>query len=214
LSKEVFEESFKLNRTILFRISVVVAAALAPLAAAGQVNPEAAPGSGQAAPYKYEAYVGAAYTRFTQATESYSGLLGGKASLARDWGKYFQLIASGDYYTVGTGHANLPSPGHPSIYTFMLGPGVHANLYGNLSGEAFAELGGEHTGGEEMTPSISFAGGFGGGLTYGLFPNIAVQLTGDRVGASFSLPGANSQNAYSTHRTWNARVTLGVVYRF
>ena len=72
----------------------MVAAVLAPLAAAGQVNPEAAPGSGQGGgTYKYEVYVGAAYSRFRQATESYSGLIGGKVSVARDWGKYFQLIA-------------------------------------------------------------------------------------------------------------------------
>ena len=55
------------------------------------------------------------------------------------------------------------------MYTAMLGPGVHANLYGNLSGVVFAELGVEHTGGEQMSPNISFAGGFGGGLTYSLF---------------------------------------------
>jgi hypothetical protein len=210
----MFEEIFTLNRTILFRISAVVVAALAPLAAAGQVNPEAAQGPGQAASYKYEVYGGAAYTRFRQATESYSGLLGGKASLARDWGKYFQLIASGDYYTVGTGHENLPSPGHPSIYSFMVGPGLHANLYGNLGGEIFAEIGAEHTGGEHMTPNIAFAGGFGGGLTYELGHNLALRLAADRVGASFSLANNTPQLAYSTHLTWNARATIGVVYRF
>jgi hypothetical protein len=161
VSTAVFEETFKLNRTILFKISAMVAVALAPLAAAGQVNPEAAPGPEQGATYKYEAYAGAAYTRFAQATESFSGLVGGKASLARDWGKYFQLTGSVDYYRLGTGHANLPSPGDPSIYTVMIAPGVHANIYGNLSGEVFGELGGEHTGGEEMKPNISFAGGFG-----------------------------------------------------
>jgi len=192
----------------------MVVAALAPLAAAGQVNPEAAPGPGQAAPFKYEAYAGVAYTSFRQATESYSGLLGGKVSLARDWGKYFQLIGSVDYYRVGTGHSNLSNRGNPSVYSFMVGPGLHADLYGNLSGEIFAEVGGEHTGGEAMSPSTSFAGGFGGGLTYSLFRNWAVRLSGDRVGASFSLPNATSQNAYSTHRTWNARGTFGVVYRF
>jgi hypothetical protein len=211
-----FEESFKLNRTILFRISAVIALALAPLAAAGQVNPEAAPSSEQAAsPYKYEAYVGAAYSRLRQVPVSYSGLLGGKVSLARDGGKYFQLIGSVDYYKLGTGHANLSTPGDPSMYTVMLGPGVHANLYGNLSGVIFAELGAEHTGGESMSPNISFAGGFGGGLTYSLLPNWAVQLTGDRVGASFPLPDNNtSGQAGSTHRAWNARGTIGVVYRF
>ena len=99
---------------------------------------------------------------------SYSGLLGGKVSLARDWGKYFQLIGSVDYYKLGTGHGNLSNPGHPSMYTSLLGPGLHANLYGNLSGLVFAELGGAQTGGEHMSPDISFAGGFGGGLTYNL----------------------------------------------
>ncbi len=193
----------------------MVALALAPLAAAGQVNPEAAPGPGQAAPYKYEAYLGAAYSRLRQVPVSYSGLLGGKASLARDWGKYFQLIGSVDYYKVGTGHANLATPGDPSMYSALVGPGVHANLYGNLSGVVFAELGAEHTGGEKMSPNISFAGGFGGGLTYYLGPRFGVQLTGDRVGASFPLPDNNtSGQAGSTHRAWNARATIGVVYRF
>ena len=203
-----------MKRTFLFSILAVVAAALMPLAAAGQVNPEAAPGPAQAAPYKYEVYAGAAYTRIRQVNASYSGLLGGKLTLARDWGKYFQLIASGDYYTVGSGHQNLPSPGHPSIYSFLVGPGVHANLYGNLSGEIFTELGLEHTGGERMTPNISFAGGFGGGLTYDLGHNFGVRLAADRVGASFSLANNTPQLAYSTHLTWNARATLGVVYRF
>ncbi|MFZ0336424.1 MAG: hypothetical protein WAL45_00210 [Terracidiphilus sp.] len=205
-----------MNRTILFRISAMVALALAPLAAAGQVNPEAAPGPEQAAsPYKYEVYAGVAYSRLRQVPISYSGLLGGKVSLARDWGKYFQLIGSVDYYKLGTGHGNLLNPGHPSMYTATLGPGVHANLYGNLSGVVFAELGVAQTGGEQMSPDISFAGGFGGGLTYNLSSRLALQLTGDRLGASFPLPGNNtSGQAGSTHRAWNARGTFGVVYRF
>ncbi len=203
-----------MKRTFLFSMLAVLSAALMPQPAASQVNPEAAPSSEQGAPYKYEAYAGAAYTRFRQATQSYSGLVGGKVSLARDWGKYFQLIGSVDYYRIGTGHANLPSPGNPSIYTFLVGPGVHAPLYGNLSGVVFAELGGEHTGGEKMTPSIPLAGGCGGGLTYSLFHNFGVQLTGDRVAASFSLSNNTPQLSYSTNRTWNARGTLGVVYRF
>jgi len=206
-----------LNRTVLLRISALVAAVLAPLAAAGQVNPEGAPSPAQGgATYKYEAYVGVAYSRIRQVPTSFSGLLGGKASLARDWGKYFQLMGSADYYTKGTGHSKLPSPGHPTVYTFLVGPALHATLFEQLSGEIFAEVGGEHTGGENMSPNISFAGGFGGGLTYSLAHNFGVQLTGDRVGASFPLPNpANSpQLGYSTHRTWNARGTIGVVYRF
>ena len=100
------------------------------------------------------------------------------------------------------------------IYTFLVGPALHATLYENLSGVVFGELGGEHTGGEHMTPGISFAGGFGGGLAYSLSRNWAVQLTGDRVAASFSLPNNTPQLGNSTNRTWNARGTFGVVYRF
>ena len=90
-----------MKRTFLFFLLAAVEAAVAALPAAGQVNPEAAPGPAQAAPYKYEAYVGVAYSRIRQVPVSYSGLLGGKASLARDWGKYFQLMGSVDYYKVG-----------------------------------------------------------------------------------------------------------------
>jgi len=184
-----------------------------PLRAIGQVNPEAAPGQAQAAP-KYEVFAGVAYSRLRQVPVSYSGLVGGKISLARDWGKYFQLMGSVDYYKVGTGHAGLPNPGHPTVYTFLVGPAVHVQIFEKVSGEFFAELGGEHTGGESMTPSISFAGGFGGGLAYSLGRNWGVQLTGDRVAASFSLPNNSPQLNNSTNRTWNARGTFGLAYRF
>ncbi len=194
----------------------MVAAALAPLAAAGQVNPDVGTSSApNEVAYKYEAYVGVAYSRIRQVPASYSGLLGGKASLTRDWGKYFQLTGSADYYRVGTGHSGIPNPGNPSVYTFLVGPGLHANIYGNLSGQVFAELGAEHTGGESMSPNTSVAGGFGGGLAYNLSRNFAVQLTGDRVGASFPLPNNDAGGqAGSTHRTWNVRGTFGVVYSF
>jgi len=208
------EESFKLKRTLLFLLLGVVPAALMPIRAMGQVNPEAAPAPQQAPNYKYEVYAGLAYTRIRQVPASYSGLLGGKVSLTRDFGKYFQLMASGDEYKLGTGHAGLPNPGHPTVYTFLVGPEIHATLFGDLAGEVFAELGGEHTGSENMTPSISFAGGFGGGLTYNVNSRFAVQLTADRVGASFSPPNNTPALGYSTSRTWNARATIGVVYRF
>jgi len=184
-----------------------------PLRATGQVNPEAAPGQAQAGP-RCEVFAGLAYSRLRQAPVSYSGLVGGKVSVSRDFGKYFQLMGSGDYYKYGTGHSEIPNRGDPSIYTFLIGPALHATLYENLSGVVFGEIGGEHTGGENMTPSISFAGGFGGGLAYSLSRSFAVQLTGDRVAASFSLPNNNPVLANSTSRTWNARGTFGVVYRF
>jgi hypothetical protein len=184
-----------------------------PQQAIGQVNPEVAPGASQAPP-RYEVFAGVAYTRFRQAPVSYSGLIGGKVTVARDWGKYFQLMGSGDYYKLGIGRGGIPNKGNPSIYTFLVGPAIHATLYENLSGVIFGEIGGEHTGGENITPSISFAGGFGGGLAYSLSRNFAVQLTGDRVAASFSLPNNTPQLSNSTIRTWNARGTFGIVYRF
>jgi hypothetical protein len=191
------------------------AAALAPMAAAGQVNPDAGKSSEQGAgTYKYEVYGGFAYTSLNQVNESRYGLIGGKGQLTRDWGKYFGLMGAVDYFREPLISRNPPNPGDPSVYTFLVGPEIHANLYEKLSGEAFAELGGEHTGGEGMTPSISFAGGFGGGMTYNLTDRWAVRASGDRVGASFSFSNNTSQLAYSTHRTWNARATFGVVYRF
>jgi len=202
-----------LKRTVLFLILAAVAAVLIPQGAMGQVNPEAAPGAAQAAP-KYEIFAGVAYSRLRQVPVSFSGLVGGKVSVSRDFGKYFQLMGSGDYYSLGTGHSDIPNKGNPTIYTFLVGPALHATLYENLSGVIFGEIGGEHTGGESMTPSISFAGGFGGGLAYNLSRNWAVQLTGDRVAASFSLPNNNPALSNSSSRTWNARGTFGVVYRF
>lgn len=204
-----------MKRKLLFLILAGGCSLAAALPAAGQVNPEAAPEPAQAAPFKYEVYVGVAYSRVRQVPVTFSGLVGGKATVARDWGKYFQLMGSADYYKLGTGHRNLPNPGSPSIYSFMVGPAIHATLYDNLGGVFFAELGAEHTGGENMSPSLSFAGGFGGGLSYNLNRRLALQLTGDRVAASFPLPNNNvGGQAGSTHRTWNARGTFGLIWRF
>ena len=65
-----------------------------------------------------------------------------------------------------------------------------------------------------MTPNISFAGGFGGGLVYNMSQHWALRASGDRVGASFSLSNNTQQLAYSPHLHWNARGEIGVVYRF
>jgi hypothetical protein len=150
LHRVPIEEIFKLKRTPLFLFLAVLSAVFMPVSAVAQVNPDSAQAPQQAAPYKYEVYGGLAYSRLRQVPVSFSGLLGGKVSVARDFGKYFQVMGSGDYYRVGTGHAGLPNPGDPSIYTFLVGPALHATLYGNLSGVVFGEIGGEHTGGESI----------------------------------------------------------------
>jgi hypothetical protein len=199
----------------MLAILAAAVAAAVPMPSIGQVNPEAKPAAAEnTQSYKYEVYAGFAYTRLKQVNGSYSGLAGGKVTLTRDWGRFFQLSGSGDYYSVGLGHNNLVARGNPSVYSFMVAPGIHANLFERLSGQVFGEVGGEHTGGVNETPSLSFAGGFGGGLTYSLTNHLGIQLTGDRVGASFSLANNSSNLAYSTHRSWDARGTMGIVYRF
>lgn len=202
-----------MKRTLFLLLAVVVAG-LAPLTAAGQVNPEAAPVPQQPAPLKYEVYAGFAYTSLNQVNLSRYGLMGGKLMLMRDWGKYFGLMGTVDYYRPPISSRLPGNPGDPSVYSFLIGPEIHAVLFGNLSGLFFAELGGEHTGGESITPTISFAGGFGGGMAYRLNNRFAIRVTGDRLAGSFSLAGNTSQLGYSTHRTWNPRATIGVVYRF
>jgi len=203
-----------LKRTFLFSILAVFSAALMPLSAASQVNPEAAPSSEQGAPFKYEVYGGFAYTSLNQVNGSRYGLIGGKVSLTRDWGKYFGLMGAIDYYKPPLKSGSPGNPGDPSVYTFMVAPGIHADIFWKLSGLIFGEVGVEHTGGENMSPSTSFAGGFGGGINYNLTRRLAVRAMGDRVAGSFSLINNTPQLAYSSHRTWNARATIGVVYRF
>ena len=129
-----------MNRTILLRISAMVAAALAPLAAAGQVNPDVGTSSApNEVAYKYEAYVGVAYSRIRQVPASYSGLLGGKASLTRDWGKYFGL--TGSQITTGwapaTAEFRIPATPPSTPSSLARTPCQHS---GNLSGQVFAEL--------------------------------------------------------------------------
>lgn len=206
-----------MKRTFLFLI-LNVAAALAALPAGAQVNPEAAPVAGPPkAPLRFDAYVGFAYTSLNQVDTSRYGLIGGKAMLTRDWGKYFGLMGTADYYhpaVKSAGPGNIGNPGDAAIYSVLVGPELHAQLYENLRALLFAELGVEHTSGENMIPSTSFAGGFGGGMEYNITDRIAVRALGDRVGASFSPIDNTEQLKESSHRTWNPRATVGVVFRF
>lgn len=201
-----------MNRTFWFSILAAVAAVLLPLTAAAQAVPEAGPPT--APSYKYSVYGGFAYTSLNQVNLSRYGLMGGKVMVSRDYGKYFAVMGTGDYYKLPAGSSSPGNPGNPSVYSVLAGPEIHANLYGNFDGLVFAELGVEHTGGEGMSPSTSFAGGFGGGMLYRLNQRFAIQATGDRVAASFSLNNNTKELGYSTHRTWNPRGTIGVVFRF
>jgi len=191
-----------------------VPAVFAPIRVIGQVNPEAGPAPQQGPSYKYEGYAGFAYSSLNQVNLSRYGLYGGQLTVIRDFGRYFGLMGNGDYYRNPISGRLPGNPGDPSVYSLLVGPQLHATLYGKLAGEFFGEVGIEHTGGEGMIPSTSFAGGFGGGMSYWLTDRIAIRTEGDRVAGSFSLDNNTPQLANSTHRTWNARATIGVVVRF
>lgn len=196
----------------LISILALIPAALIPIAAVGQVAPERrTSGPGGPPAYKWEAFGLAAYTSLNQVNQSRYGLIGGKFGATRDFGRHFGLTAMGDYYKPATGTGN---PGDPSVYDALGGPEFRANLYGNFDGFLHGLMGVEHTGGEGMTPNLSFAGGFGGGMLYNLTPRWAIRASGDRIGASFSLSNNTPQLGYSPHLHWNARGEFGVVFRF
>ena len=199
-----------MKRTFWFSLLVLLPAALLPVAAGAQAVPPSAP---PAAP-RYKVYGGLAYTSLNQVNQSRYGLIGFKGSLTRDWGKYFGLRASGDYYKPAAGSAQGGNPGNPSVYSILAGPEIHSNIISNLDGLIFAELGMEHTGGEHMIPNTSFAGGFGGGMEWRLNSRWGIQATGDKLLASFSVIDNNPKLANSSHITSNARGTIGVTFRF
>jgi len=200
-----------LNR--IFWLSVLTVFLILPAVAIGQAAPVKGAGAiGEAPNYKYEAYVGFGYTSLNQVNLSRHGLMGERVGIMRDWGKYFGLGGVADYYRYATGTGN---PGDPSVYSFEVVPELHGyNLIGPVGAVLFGELGGEHTGGEAMTPTISFAGGFGGGAVYSLNKHFDLRATGDRFAGSFSLSNNTPGLAYSTHKTWNPRAAFGVVFKF
>jgi len=210
-----------LKRMFLRTILAVVPALFLPLMAIGQGTPTAAGPERGPVTYKYEAYAGFGYSSLNQVNESRFGLMGVDLSLTRDWGKYFGLSLMGNYYkpplNIGVnsgGPGNNSNPGDPSIYELLAGPEIHAPIFERVSGFIHGVMGAEHTGGEDQTPNLSFAGGFGGGLTYNLGPRLAVRLSGDKIGAAFSLRNNTSELGYSPHRTWNSSGTIGLIYRF
>jgi len=212
------EESLQLKRKLLLSILAMVPAALLPLTLAGQVAPAAESSADRPeATYKYAVYAGYAYTSLNQVNQSRYGLQGFNVSVTRDWAKYFGTMAEGSYfkYATSSGSSTNPgNPGDPSVDTVLFGPVVHAPLFSKYS--LFIDLlaGGEHTGGEGMTPKVSFAGGFGGGLEYKVRPRLSMRLGGERIGSAFSLNNNTPGLAYSPHLHWNARASVGVVYRF
>jgi hypothetical protein len=226
--EEILTLKKKLFGTILrnsFKLALAIAPAglFFPLQAAGQVSSSAAKDTDtQAAAPKYEVYAGFGYTSINQVNQSRYGLMGVELSATRDWGKYFGLSIMGNYFkpplSIGAGgggvNNNTANPGDPSVYEALIGPEVHADIYDRIGGFIHGGMGVEHTGGEQMTPNLSFAGGFGGGLYYRLSDRFSVRAEGDKTGASFSLTNNTAILGNSPHRTWNSSASIGIVYRF
>jgi len=201
-----------LNRKWLLSLAASFVAALLPLASLGQVAPDRAPRPESGAPaFNYQAYAGFAYTSLNQVNQSRYGLIGVDLAVSRNFGRYFALTADGAYLPASYASGN---PGDPKVAMVLGGPELHAPLYGKVNGYFRALIGGEHTGGEGMTPRVSFAGGPGGGLEYAMSPRWVLRLGGDYILSSFSVRNNTPQLGYSPHRRGNARASIGVAYRF
>ena len=206
------EERLTLKSKFLLSLVAAAAAALLPLAAAGQVAPEHHRSAERGAQtYKNEAFVGFGYTGLNQINQSRHGLIGGTVAYTRDLTRHFGVAANADYYKYSMSGSN---PGTPSVTSITGGPEFKMALFGNIEGFAHILLGGEHTGGENVTPSVGFSAGYGGGLIYNRTQHWAVRLSGDRQSDSVSFANNSAQLGNSPHTHYNARMAIGVVYRF
>jgi hypothetical protein len=200
-----------LKRKLLVLILAMIPAAFLPLAAIGQIEPEKAPAPQNEPSDKYEVFAGWGYTSLNQVSQSRSGLQGVSLSVTRNWGKYFGLTAEGGHYAWSLTTSNA-SVGAPTVDMYLAGPSLHAPLYGRFSILVHGLIGAEHTGGVAIFPSESFAGGVGLGLDYNRTSHFALRLYGDDIGSSFTV--TPFQTGDSPHRRFNARASIGVVYKF
>ena len=173
------------------------------------------------ATYKWEAFAGYGYTSINQINQSRYGLQGVDLSLTRDWGKYFGLTGDGAFYSEPISSATpgnpCPTPGvscSPSVDAVLFGPVLRFPIYEKMDGFVHGLMGGVHSGGEEQTPKVSFAGGIGAGVDYKVTSHWLVRLSGDDIASSFSLIGNTKALAYSPHMRRNSRMAFGIVYRF
>jgi len=190
---------------------LAVPAALLPLAAAAQVAPEKTPRPVDIGAPKYKVYAGFSYTSLNQVNQSRYGLVGGNIEVTRDFGRFFAAVGDAGYYPSSFGTGN---PGKPTVTMGFGGLEIHGNVFENWSLFAHGLIGGVHTGGESMTPNISFAGGVGIGVEHTLGQRWAIRASGDDIGSSFSLRDNSSNVGNSPHLRWNARASAGVVFRF
>jgi hypothetical protein len=191
-------------------VSVLVAAFafLTPAAANCQVAPER-PAQLAGPVYKNSVFLGWGYTSLNQVNGSRSGLQGIAGSYTRDLSDHFGVVGEFGHYAWNVTASN---PGSPSVDQYLVGGQVRANLYEKLSGFARGLIGTVHTGGVNIQPDYSFAGGAGLGVDYNHSQRWGFRVSGDIIGSAFTL--VPYQTGYSTHARWNARAGVGVVYHF
>lgn len=196
----------------LFSILAVVAAALFSLNGAAQATADSGTaGTPVAQQYRWKAFVGGAYTSLNQVNQSRYGLIGVDVSITRNWGRFFGLAADGAWYPHSLSTGN---PGNPTVDMVFFGPEVHGHIFDKVSIFARALLGGEHTGGENMTPKVSFAGGAGMGLDFELNPRWSIRAYGDDIASSFSQINNSPALGNSPHMHGNSRAGIGVGFNF
>lgn len=198
-----------MNRKMLLALLAAVPAVLMPLAAHSQIQLEKAPAATNEPTYKYTAFAGWGYTSLNQVSQSNNGLQGVSLSLTRDFTSHFGLTAEGGHYAWTISRSN---PEKASVDQVLVGPVLHAPLYGPTTLFVHAMLGIVHTGDVSISPSTSFAGGFGIGMDYKLNQRWGLRLYGDDIGSSFTeTPYVSGASA---HRRFNAHVGVGVTYKF
>jgi hypothetical protein len=229
----------------LLAILAIVAASFMPLAATSQLihaRHREAPAEKLTAAHKYEVFAGFGYTSMNQVTQSRYGSMGANVSVTRDWGRFFGLTADGTFYKFPVSHPAIQNSGSltPWVDAVLLGPVVHAPLFGRYDGFFRVLLGVEHTGftgsplvSSSAYPNLSFAGGIGGGLDYKLSNHFYIRASGDDIASSFvgpiylanppphtppyPLPSAGTcttTSGCSPHMHRSSRAEFGVVYKF
>lgn len=206
-----------MKSNLLLSMLMIIPGVLLPAAARCQVAPDRPPAEEQPErTFKYEGYIGYAYTSLNQVNQSRFGLQGVNASVTRDWGKYFGLTLDGaDYVRPLRGGTSVNSSGNPvdaKVDLLLAGPVLHVDLFFHLSGFVRALIGGAHTGGAGEVPNISFAGGVGGGMEYQLTHNISLRASGDNIISSF-VEDPNHLG-YTPLRRGEPRAAFGAVYKF
>ena len=158
---------------------------------------------------KYSVFAGYSYTSLHQVNQSRYGLQGPQVTVTRDFTKYVGFSLDGSYQKWSMQCCN---PGTPSVTTILTGPVFHAPLASKLDAFGRVLIGGAHTGGESMTPSVSFAGGYDIGMDWKFSKRMAFRASGGDIISSF-VADPNKQG-YSPHKHGNSRAAFGIVYSF